>query len=434
MKNKRKFFKNEYGGMMLEILLSLAITVAVVPFVMRELNSRTHRAENVRIARDISETKEALERYMTAHKLKLLEPSGRVVIKVKISDLSEYGNIPKDHEKFQARIIKSRSISGRMVLSGMVIYDSAEISPIRTREIAELGGESSGFIDNNQAHGVFGTWHSRTNIFDATFSNNSVVENTNTILSGGDFLWRLPSKNSLDASMSTDLLIGDNSIEDVSTIDTYGANFTEILKSGLINVETVQITPRAELSAELNVSGETLVIGALTSDSRSAEISGSLSLTDTGTVSKLEAREIWVGDLTLNGLTINGSAEPAILKVSSTIDITRGKITTTTATIGYTGSVSPKIVVTDRIEDPSNSSYYWDLTTDKASFSDVYCAELNQILKTAITNESQTIRTKTETIIRAIAANSNATISDYVKALSEIQTSVTAKYNNLNLD
>ncbi len=434
MKKIRKIFNNENGGMMLEILLSLAIAAAVIPFVMRELNGRAHRAENVRIARDISETKDALERYIVAHKLKLLESSGRVVTKVKISDLSEYGNIPKDYDKFQARIIKSINVNGHIVLSGMVIYDSPDISPIRTREIAELGGESAGFIDSNQAHGAFGTWHSRTNIFDAAFGKNSVVENTNTILSGGDFLWRLPSKNDRDSSMSSDLLIGDNNINNVSKIDVYGANFTEILKSSLINVKTVQITPRAELDTELNVSGETLVSGSLTSDSRSAEISGSLSLSDTGTISKLEASELWVGDLNLNGLIINGSDEPAILKVSSTIDITRGKITTTTATIGYTGSVSPKIIVTDRIEDPSNSSYYWDITTGTAFLSDIYCAELNKLLKTAITKEAKTIKTKTETIIRAVAANNNATISDYAKALSEIQTSVKAKYNNLNLE
>src|SRR5574344_936873 len=302
MKKIRKIFNNENGGMMLEILLSLAIAAAVIPFVMRELNGRAHRAENVRIARDISETKDALERYIVAHKLKLLESSGRVVTKVKISDLSEYGNIPKDYDKFQARIIKSINVNGHIVLSGMVIYDSPDISPIRTREIAELGGESAGFIDSNQAHGAFGTWHSRTNIFDAAFGKNSVVENTNTILSGGDFLWRLPSKNDRDSAMSSDLLIGGNNINKGSRIDVYGANFTEILKSSLINVKKVQITPRAELDTELNVSGETLVSGSLTSDSRSAEISGSLSLSDTGTISKLEASELGVGDLNLNGL------------------------------------------------------------------------------------------------------------------------------------
>jgi hypothetical protein len=434
MKNKMKYFNNENGGMMLEILLSLAIAATAVPFVMRELDGRTHRAENVRIARDINETKNALERYMTAHKPELLESSGRVVTKVKISDLTEYGNIPKDYDKFQARIIKSKDIGGHIVLSGMVIYDSADISPMRTREIAELGGEASGFVDRNQAHGVFGTWNSRTNIFDARFGKNSVVEGTNTILSGGDFLWRVPSKNPFDASMASDLIIGSNDINNVSTIDSYSSDFTEFLKSNTINARKVQITPRAELETELKVSGETLVTGALTSDSRNAEIKGSLSLSNTGTLSKLEAKELWVGSLNLSGLMINGDEKPAILKVSNIIDITRGRITATTATVGYTGSVSPKIVVTSRIEDPSNSAYYWDLTTNKAAFSDVSCGGLGKLLKYAIAAESKSPKTDTETIIREVAANNNATISDYTKAISEIQNRVKAKYNNLNLE
>ena len=166
--------------------LSLAIAASILPFVMRELNDRAKRAENVRIARDIDITKDALERYMIAHKIKLFEPTGRVITKVKIRDLAKYGNIPKDHDKFQARIIKS-GYGGHSVLSGMVIYNSADISPLRTREIAELGGVSSGFIDKNHAHGAFGTWRSRTNIFDAQLGKNSIVGGTKTLLSGGDF-------------------------------------------------------------------------------------------------------------------------------------------------------------------------------------------------------------------------------------------------------
>jgi hypothetical protein len=434
MKNRMKIFNNENGGMMLEILLSLAIAAAAVPFVMRELDGRAHRAENVRVARDINKTKDLLEKYIIAHKLQLLEPTGRVVTKVKIGDLKEYGNIPKDYDKFQARIIKSRDRGGHVVLSGMVIYDSADISPMRTREIAQLGGEATGFVDNNQAHGTFGTWRSRTNIFDAQFGKNSIVEGTNTILSGGDFLWRVPSKNPLDASMSSDLLLGKNDINNVSTIDTYSSDFSEFFKSGVINAKKIQITPRSELETEFKVSGETLITGALTSDSRNAEIKGSVSLNGTGQISRLEANELWVGDLNLNGLSINGSDKPAILKVSSTIDITRGRITARTATVGYMGSVAPKIVITERIEDSANSTYYWDLTTNNASFSDVSCGGLNKLLRAAVSTESKNPKTDTETIIRRIVANSNATVSDYTKVITEIQNSVTAKYNSLNLE
>ncbi|MGI5845746.1 MAG: type II secretion system protein [Alphaproteobacteria bacterium] len=432
--NKNKFFKNEFGGMLLEILLSLAIAASILPFVMRELNDRAKRAENVRIARDIDITKDALERYMIAHKIKLFEPTGRVITKVKIRDLAKYGNIPKDHDKFQARIIKSRDMAGHSVLSGMVIYNSADISPLRTREIAELGGVSSGFIDKNHAHGAFGTWRSRTNIFDAQLGKNSIVGGTKTLLSGGDFLWRTPSKNSFDSSMSSNLLMGGNNINNILSIDARNSDFTEILKSDSIVAQKVQISPRTELDTQLKITGETLVMGTLTSDSRNAEISGELLLGDTGRFSRLEANELWVRDLNLNWLSVNGSDKSATLKISNIMDVTRGRVTARTVTVGYTGSVAPKINITERIEDPADSSYYWDLQTDVAHLSDILCGVLNPLLKSAINKESKTIKTETETIIRSVAANNNATISDYTKAINEIKNRVTQKYNNLNLE
>ncbi len=422
------------GGMMLEILLSLAIAAAALPFVLRQVDSRAHRAENVSIARDIAMTRDALERYMDARKRELLVPTGPAVTRVKMRDLIEYGNIPKNYDKFQARIIKSRDVSGRAVLSGMVIFDSADISPVRTREIAELGGQGAGFVERNEAYSAFGTWRSHTSIFDANFGKDSVVENTGTILSGGDFLWRLPSEDPLDGSMSSDLSMGGYDIKDAKQIDAYSADFSEILKADLISARKVQITPRANFESALNVSGEALVMGAMTSDSRNAQIGGEVFLSGAARLSKLDTGGLWVGDLNLNGFSVGGSEKPAILKVGQTIDITRGRITARTATIGYSGSVAPKIVVTERMEDPDNAAYYWDLKSGDAQFFDVSAGQLNQMMKNAIRAESKSPKTNTETIIGQVAANNNATLSDYARALGEIQSKVMIKYNRLKLD
>ena len=43
-------------------------------------------------------------------------------------------------------------------------------------------------------------------------------------------------------------------------------------------------------------------------------------------------------------------------------------------------------------------------------------------------------KTTTETIISQVAANNNATVSDYARALGEIQSKVMIKYNRLKLD
>jgi hypothetical protein len=368
---------------------------------------------------------------MDARKRELMAPTGQAVTRVRIQDLAEYGNIPKDHDKFQARIIKSRDVGGRAVLSGMVIFDSADISPVRTREIAELGGESAGFAERGEAYGAFGTWRSKTSIFDARFGKDSIVEGTGTILSGGDFLWRLPSLDALDASMASDLSLGGYDIDDALSVDAYSADWTEIFKANLISARKVQITPRANWDSRLVVSGEALVMGALTSDSRNAELSDGLFLNGEARLSRLEAAELWVGDLRLNGLSIGGSDQPAILKVSGVIDTTRGRITSRVATIGYAGSVAPKIIVSERLEDSSDKSYYWDLKLKKAALSDASLGHLGQMVKDVVRAESRNPRTTAETVISQVAANSNATLSDYIRAINEVRNRVTEKYNRI---
>jgi hypothetical protein len=433
MKLNTKFFNNESGGMMMEILLSLTIAAVALPFVMRDMDGRTRRAENVVIARDISMTRDALEKYMDVHKRELFAPTGRNITRVKVSDLAEYGNIPNNTEKFQARIIKSRDRGGRSVLAGMVIYDSADISPMRTHEIAELGGQSAGFAERGQAYGAFGTWQSKTNIFDANFGAESILTGTNTILSGGDFLWRLPSGEALNATMASDLSLGEYDISDAGSIDAYDAQWSEIVKANLINARKVQITPRTNLESEFIVSGETLVMGALTSDSRNAQISGELFLNGDARLSRLDAGELWVGDLNLNGFSIGGSEEPATLKIGQTLDITRGRVSARIATIGYTGSVAPKIVVAERIEDSSDTSYYWDFASGDARLFDVSAGQLGQMVRDALRAGAVKQKTTTETIIGQVSANRNATIADYVRAINEIRTQVEQKYIQLNL-
>jgi hypothetical protein len=143
---------------------------------------------------------------------------------------------------------------------------------------------------------------------------------------------------------------------------------------------------------------------------------------------------MWVGDLNLSGLSIGGSKKPAILKVNQTVDITRGRITARVATVGFAGSVAPKIVVSERIEDSSNPSYYWNLKSGAAELSDVSVAGLGQMMKDIVRAESKRPKTSSESIISQVSANSNATLSDYIRAIVEIQNRVTEKYNRLNLE
>ncbi|MCL2748864.1 MAG: hypothetical protein FWE50_02195 [Alphaproteobacteria bacterium] len=428
---KNNFYQR--GSMMVEILLSLAIAAAALPFVLREMDTRTIRAENVRIARDIGSVRDALEKYMELHKRELLTPIGATITRVRISDLKEFGTLPKEYNRFQARILKSRDRGGRAVLSGLVVFDSENISPVRTREIAELGGESTGFVEKSEAYGAFGTWRSKTNVFDVKFGKDAIVESTGTILSGGDFLWRLPSPDSADATMLSDLSLGGYNIKEAGLVDAYNAEFKEIMKAGFINARKVQISPRPNWDTFFAVSGEALVSGSLTSDSRSMEVGTELYLNSTARLSRLDAGELWVRDLTLSGLSISGSEKPALLRVNQTIDMVRGRVTARSITVGYAGTIAPRLSVSEKVEDSENPGYFWDFRSDTAVFHDSSFAILNKMMKDAVKSESKASKTVTEDIMGKVSANSNATVSDFVRALNDIQNRVRQKYNGLNM-
>ncbi|MDR0967371.1 MAG: hypothetical protein LBL75_00870 [Rickettsiales bacterium] len=427
MKIKRRFFsRTQRGGMMIEILLSLAITAAALPFVLRDVANRARRAENVMVAREIADVRDALERYMDTNKYELLKPISRTITRVKMADLATYGNLPTDMDKYAARVIKSRDVNGRGVLSGVVIYNSENESVMRTREIAAFGGGSAGFIEDGRAIGVYGDWTSNTSIFDANIEKDAIVQNTGTIISSGDFLWRIPSDNATDGTMSSDLSLGGYGILDARDITTYTSDWTEIFKADAINARTARITPRADIDFGVIVSGDAGVMGALTSDSRNAELTGGLFINGDARLSRLEASQLWVRDLSLSALSSSNEDGTAAMNIGGVMDITRGHIYSQVATIGSQGSIAPKIAIETKISDNTNPNYYWDLELGDAAMSDIILGQLTPMIQNAIKKESGNSRTLSA--FSQISANNNATLLDYVRATEDIKKQLQQKY------
>ena len=382
----------------------------------------------------MTEIQVALERYIVANRDELLRTVGRNITRVELNDLAEFG-VPQSvldagDEKYQLRILKSSDASGQSSLQGVIVRASDDITPLRTREIVNLSGGSMGFVDGTHAYGTFGAWH--TDALDMGVDiDNGIIETTSVNRDNALYLWRVPSENPDDAKMMSPLNLGGHDIKNAAFINSDYATFNEGLTAKEIVSDKIIFDNRTTIDAAFSTDAAT-VSGMLSSDSKNMEISGRLSLADTAKMSSLTAENLWVSKLTLSGLSIDADDDLALLKINQSLDMTSGRIEAVFVSVGFAGSMTPRLVVYDRIEDSINPQYYWDVNSKTARFSDASFVELNRMATLATYYEGDN-STSAGQIFGAVSANKNATVSDYMNAISEIQKRVSAKYRLLNL-
>ncbi len=420
--------------MLVELLLSVALAALIIPFLFRYQHSSIERAQNIAITNQMTEIQVALERYIVANRDELLRTVGRNITRVELDDLAEFG-VPQSvldagDEKYQLRILKSSDASGLSTLQGVIVRASDDITPLRTREIVNLSGGSMGFVDGTHAYGTFGAWH--TDALDMGVDiDNGIIETTSVNRDNALYLWRVPSENPDDAKMMSPLNLGGHDIKNAAFINSDYATFNEGLTAKEIVSDKIIFDNRTTIDAVFSTDAAT-VSGMLSSDSKNMEISGRLSLADTAKMSSLTAENLWVSKLTLSGLSIEADDDLALLKINQSLDMTSGRIEAVFVSVGFAGSMTPRLVVYDRIEDSTNPQYYWDVKSKTARFSDASFVELNRMATLATFYEGDN-STSAGQIFGAVSANKNATVSDYMNAISEIQKRVSAKYRLLNL-
>ncbi len=420
--------------MLVELLLSVALAALIIPFLFRYQHSSIERAQNIAITNQMTEIQVALERYIVANRDELLRTVGRNITRVELDDLAEFG-VPQSvldagDEKYQLRILKSSDASGLSTLQGVIVRASDDITPLRTREIVNLSGGSMGFVDGTHAYGTFGAWH--TDALDMGVDiDNGIIETTSVNRDNTLYLWRVPSENPDDAKMMSPLNLGGHDIKNAAFINSDYATFNEGLTAKEIVSDKIIFDNRTTIDAVFSTDAAT-VSGMLSSDSKNMEISGRLSLADTAKMSSLTAENLWVSKLTLSGLSIEADDDLALLKINQSLDMTSGRIEAIFVSVGFAGSMTPRLVVYDRIEDSTNPQYYWDVKSKTARFSDASFVELNRMATLATFYEGDN-STSAGQIFGAVSANKNATVSDYMNAISEIQKRVSAKYRLLNL-
>lgn len=430
--------KMQYGGMLIELLLSIALMTLILPFVFNYQRDAVRRAENISITNQMAVVQSAMEKYISENRENLLISVGRNIKRVNLSDLEQYGLgtdfIESNKDKYQLRVLKSTDKNNQSTLQGVVVFTSDKITPIRTREIVSVGGYNMGFVDGNKAYGPFGVWHADA-IDMGIDASDGIVGTTSINRDNSLYLWRVPSDNTSDSTMMTSLNLGGHDIINAKFMDLYSGTFDEFINGLKMVCHNLIFENRTSIENEFKTKSAT-VSGNLSADSRNMEVSGRFYLSDTGKFSDFNTNELWVSNLKLSGFSIsNDLTEPAVLQINQSLDMTYGRISALYTTVGFSGSITPSLTVHSRIQDSTNENYYWDIESGTASFGDVSLPVLNQMAQDVIRIEhDDKIQTVSARKFSSVANNSNATVGDFINTINEIESNVRSKYRMLNLE
>ena len=435
MKRQNRIFSlanQSHGNMLVELLLSVALAAVIIPFIFKYQQNAVTRAQNIAITRQMSDIQSALERYIVANREDLLRSVGRNITRVSMADLAPFG-VPESalesgDEKYQLRVLKSSDYGDQSSLQGVIVRVSDDITPLRTREIVKLSGGSMGFVDGKHAYGTFGAWHTDSVDLGVDIEN-GIIETTSVNRDNALYLSRLPSDKPEDARMMTALNLGGHDVKNSSFVNSGHAEFTEFLTVPNIVAQDLIFQNRTTVNWPFEAS-TAVVSGMLASDAKNMEIAGSFNLADVGKFASITTDNLWVSKLSLSGLSINEDAGYAGLDVTQGVDMTGGRISAMYVTVGFTGSITPRLVIRNRLSDPSNPGYYWDMSSGTANFADATFKELNRMatLATYYYGNSGTVSGQT---FGAVSVNKNATVADFMNAISEIQERVRTKYSQL---
>ena len=418
--------KEQRGAGLLDVLLALAIFMGLLTFAYNTIERQKSRAENAEFVKKMDIVRDSLEQYIEKNKQELLRPINANITRVKVSELKNVPNI--QDTDIQLRVIKSRDSGGKAFLQGIVILNNPNVSALRTRQIAIAGGANTGFADGNMLFGSFGTWNATMASVDADVGSNYILAQTKPFGTGSEYLERLPSEN--DSIMKSDLNLGGHKIKDIKNMNGTNARFLDTLIADSVEASRTTIKNRLDWTGGIDVFGSATVKGTLAFDGQSVDASQT-SVTTKARFRDITANEFACDKLSLSGLSANSDDDnPTILSIKGMLNMNGGQITAIDTFVNFSGSITPKLHVTGRIQDAGNSDFYWDLYNDSAVLSDLTLTNLSRYIDDVYSSE-RTGQTETETIMANIIQNKNATVSDYLRALEQVKKVVSAKYDKI---
>ncbi len=155
MSISKKIFKNDNGGLLLEILLMLGIMMVLFPFMQKDIKKRTDNLRNQMVIRDLLKLKSAVEDYLKTN----LNFKHEGIIEVPVSDLQNVGlskgfkmiNVLK--QKYSVKIRFKRDTDGNLVYDALIIATGGDVSSLRIRDIVKESKGFTGYTEGDFAYG-----------------------------------------------------------------------------------------------------------------------------------------------------------------------------------------------------------------------------------------------------------------------------------------
>lgn len=422
------------GTVLIEFLLTIALAGTLIPFIYRYQTRAIARAESLRVTRQMQKIQTILEHYIVQNREEMLKTTGRNIIKIKLTDLIPYGldeNFAKDMaDKYQLRILKSIDVGDQSTLQGVIVFNDPEINAMRTREIVKMGDDKIGFIEGTRAYGGFGTWRADT-VDLGVGGTSGIVQTTGITRDNAMYLWRVPSASASDATMASILNLGNRDINNAGFVNADSLSLEESLEIGKLTSTDVIFKNRTTIDSTYNTQ-TALVSGTFSGDSKSITVNGPFSVADFAKLSSFTADSLSVTNLTLGGFSVP-SGSLSTIRIGGSLDMTEGRISAMFVTVGFTGSITPRLGVKEKIVDSMNPAYYWNVSTRVANLGDIKSPTLSDMATNILRRESVSGSTATR-IFSSVVSNKNATMGDFMNAIIEIEKSVRGKYRLLKLE
>ena len=256
--NMRKniFFKQQRGGMLVELMMSLAIAAIMIPFLFRYQQNTVERARNIAVTKQMETVQSALEKYIIQNRALYTGHSGNHTWSdVHLCNLIDAHFLPNDFSNdcpscgygcnarkgdetdfgtYSLRVLKNQD-----VLQGVVLLDN-EDTRLRTREIVNLGGGKIGYVEeNDKVRGGFNVFLRPTSSMGLSGAKNGLVGTTKTFRGNNEYLWRVKSSKESDATMQSPLNLDGHDIVNVNNAYVVRAVFNTELNAVSIIVSNV---------------------------------------------------------------------------------------------------------------------------------------------------------------------------------------------------